>query len=73
MAVQRAAQLGQTILLEAFQSHESVREKILDEIVTRVISKADTVQNYFHLLSKLAKFAPQPLLNSVAKVCCPLT
>lgn len=66
--VQKVTQLGHGMLLEAFQAHEIVREKILEEIVTRIITKADNVQNYFDLLSKISTTAPQPLLNALPKV-----
>lgn len=65
---QKVTQIGHAMLLEAFQAHESVRDKILEEIVTRVITKADNVRNYFGLLSKISRSAPHSLLNALPKV-----
>lgn len=66
--MQKATQLGHTMLLEAFQAHEMVRDKILEEIVTRIITKADNIYSYFGLLAKISRTAPQPLLNALPKV-----
>jgi hypothetical protein len=60
--------LGQVLLLEGFQTHENVREVILDEIMTRVMIRSDHIQDYFGLLAKLVKSAPQALLNALPKV-----
>lgn len=65
---QKVTQIGHAMLLEAFQAHESVRDKILEEIMTRVITKADNVRSYFALLEKISHTAPHSLLNALPKV-----
>lgn len=66
--VQKVIQIGHNMLLEVFQAHEIVRDKILEEVATRVVTRADNVHNYFELLSKLSQSAPQALLNALPKV-----
>ncbi|EGC31904.1 hypothetical protein DICPUDRAFT_49928 [Dictyostelium purpureum] len=48
--------MGLNLLFELFSGHQSIRETILDEILSRIIMKSDTIpQNWFILLSKICK------------------
>ncbi|RHZ81659.1 hypothetical protein Glove_117g487 [Diversispora epigaea] len=60
--------LGITILFEMFKIHDMVRAEILDQILSRVISKADSVEHFLILLELIVKEAPHSIINYITRI-----
>ncbi|KAJ8343925.1 hypothetical protein SKAU_G00312540 [Synaphobranchus kaupii] len=66
---QQACQLGGLILLESFKLHEPIRSEILEQVLTRLVTKmASPVSHFIELFSDIALSAPMILLESSSKV-----
>ncbi|XP_061077487.1 Fanconi anemia group I protein [Conger conger] len=66
---QQACQLGRLILLESFKLHEPIRSEILEQVLTRLVTKmASPVFHFIELFSDIAVSAPMILLESSSKV-----
>ncbi|KAI1904108.1 hypothetical protein AGOR_G00002290 [Albula goreensis] len=66
---QQACQLGRLILLESFKLHEPIRSEILEQVLTRLVTKmASPVSHFIELFSDIAVSAPMILLESSSKV-----
>ncbi|KAJ8249453.1 hypothetical protein GJAV_G00235090 [Gymnothorax javanicus] len=66
---QHACQLGRLILLESFKLHEPIRSEILEQVLTRLVTKmASPVCHFIELFSDIAVSAPIILLESSSKV-----
>ncbi|XP_064168791.1 Fanconi anemia group I protein isoform X1 [Anguilla rostrata] len=66
---QQACQLGRLILLESFKLHEPIRIEILEQVLTRLVTKmACPVSHFIDLFSDIAVSAPMILLESSSKV-----
>ncbi|CAG8493114.1 15166_t:CDS:10 [Cetraspora pellucida] len=63
-----AGDLGTTILFEMFKIHEMVRAEILEQILTRVISKAPSAGYFLNLLQLIVKETPHSLHNHLSKI-----
>ncbi|CAG8756042.1 33754_t:CDS:10, partial [Gigaspora margarita] len=63
-----AGDLGTTILFEMFKIHEMVRAEVLEQILTRVISKAPSAGYFLNLLKLIVKEAPHSLQNHLTKI-----
>ncbi|KAJ8393160.1 hypothetical protein AAFF_G00068430 [Aldrovandia affinis] len=67
--VQQACHLGRTLLLESFKLHEPIRSEILEQVLTRLVTKmASPVSHFIELFSDIALSAPMILLESSSKV-----
>ncbi|GAM26193.1 hypothetical protein SAMD00019534_093680 [Acytostelium subglobosum LB1] len=67
-AIRQIRNLGTEILLGLFEHHETIREKVIDEIIARIQMKAENLQAWFSLLSKISRKSPHALLKSVPKL-----
>ncbi|CAG8485772.1 7895_t:CDS:10 [Dentiscutata heterogama] len=63
-----AGDLGTTILFEMFKIHEMVRADVLEQILSRVISKASSVGYFLNLLKLIVKETPHSLHNHLSKI-----
>ncbi|CAG8588240.1 15320_t:CDS:10, partial [Racocetra persica] len=63
-----AGDLGTIILFEMFKIHEMVRVEILEQILTRVISKAPSAGYFLNLLQLIVKETPHSLHNHLSKI-----
>ncbi|KAF2072587.1 hypothetical protein CYY_006110 [Polysphondylium violaceum] len=62
--------LGKDILFELFQLHDIIQEKVIDEIMTHIITiKSENLQStWFLLLTRISNENPQSLGRSVPKI-----
>ncbi|XP_066491115.1 Fanconi anemia group I protein [Tiliqua scincoides] len=66
---QQACKLGADVLLEAFKVHEPIRSEILEQVLNRVITNANSpVSHFIDLLSNIIVSAPLVLQNSSSKI-----
>ncbi|CAG8563078.1 2562_t:CDS:10 [Ambispora leptoticha] len=61
-------ELAIQILLEMFKIHDMVRAEILNQILSRVVSKSSSIGNFLALLEIIVKKAPDALMNYLSKI-----
>ncbi|CAG8788889.1 10614_t:CDS:2, partial [Acaulospora morrowiae] len=57
-----------TILFEMFKIHDMVRAEILDRILSSIVSKASSAENFLNLLDMIVKEAPNSIANYIPKI-----
>ncbi|CAG8498714.1 14052_t:CDS:10 [Acaulospora colombiana] len=67
-ASELTSELGITILFEMFKIHDMVRAEILDQILSSIISKSASAENFLNLLEMIVKEAPHYLVNYLPKI-----
>ncbi|AWP08669.1 putative Fanconi anemia group I protein isoform 2 [Scophthalmus maximus] len=66
---QQACKLGGQVLLQGFKMHEPIRGEILEQVLSRLVTKtASPVSHYLDLFSDIVISAPMILLESSSKV-----
>ncbi|XP_058501147.1 Fanconi anemia group I protein isoform X1 [Solea solea] len=66
---QQACKLGRQVLLQGFKMHEPIRAEILEQVLSRLVTKtASPVSHYLDLFSDIVISAPMILLESSSKV-----
>ncbi|XP_058150652.1 Fanconi anemia group I protein isoform X2 [Dasypus novemcinctus] len=67
--VQQACKLGANILLETFKIHEMIRQEILEQVLSKVVTKASApIGHFLDLLSNIIMCAPLVLQSCSSKV-----
>ncbi|XP_036787922.2 Fanconi anemia group I protein [Manis pentadactyla] len=69
MPNQYACKLGANILLETFKIHEVIRQEILEQVLSRVVTRASSpISHFLDLLSNIIMYAPLALQSCSSKV-----
>ncbi|KAK9764538.1 hypothetical protein K7432_007870 [Basidiobolus ranarum] len=63
-----ACDLAIEVLKELFKLHDMVRTEILDQILARVVAKANSVGSFLNLLDIIVKECPQTLTNYISRI-----
>ncbi|XP_036398034.1 Fanconi anemia group I protein [Megalops cyprinoides] len=67
--VKQACQLGRRVLRDSFKLHEPIRGEILEQVLTRLVTKTSSqVSHFIELFSDIAVLAPMIILQSSSKV-----
>ncbi|CAG8439164.1 9995_t:CDS:10 [Ambispora gerdemannii] len=61
-------ELAIQILLEMFKIHDMIRTEILNQILSRVVSKSSSIGNFLVLLEIIVKEAPDALMDYLSKI-----
>ena len=69
---QRIVHLGATLLEKAFTMHMSVRDEILSQILSHVITRDEVVAHFISLLSKISSRCSRDVMEKIPKVNCHL-
>lgn len=56
--MEKVAQLGINILLRLFKHHDVVRSEILEQITSRIVSRANSAMDFLKLLATIIKDYP---------------
>src|SRR5687768_10365265 len=67
-ASKKVVQLGQLILIQAFKLQQVARGEIMEQILSRVITRSESGLHYVRLLSSIVSESPQLILDYVQKV-----
>ncbi|KAG8467974.1 hypothetical protein KFE25_007026 [Diacronema lutheri] len=64
----RLAQLGASVLVEAFRGHSGAHGEILELVLARVAARAPSVGRWVHLLARLVRAVPTLLMDHVQRL-----
>ena len=59
---------GQVIIVEAFKLHKIMRAELIEQLLSRIVSKSDNTPHFIAILSSLIQEMPQMVLKFVQKV-----
>lgn len=66
--IQKSINLGHNILLETFKLQKIVRPQVLEQILSRILTKSENATHYIDLLSQITSESPQELLDFSQKI-----
>ncbi|RUS21607.1 hypothetical protein BC937DRAFT_92129 [Endogone sp. FLAS-F59071] len=64
----QACDLGVHMLLDVFKIHDMVRTEILDQILSRIVSRSNSVMHFLALLELIVTECPQTLLGYLPRI-----
>ena len=64
----RIARLGRRVLLECFRLHPMVRSEMMDEVCSRIVTRADAVHHWVGFLRTLIVSQPSLVLEHLARL-----
>jgi hypothetical protein len=66
--MEKVAQLGIDILLRLFKHHDVVRSEILEQITSRIVSRANSAMDFLKLLATIIKDYPDTVEKYLSNV-----
>jgi Fanconi anemia group I protein len=66
--MEKVAQLGIDILLRLFKHHDVVRSEILEQITSRIVSRANSAMDFLKLLTTIIKDYPDTVEKYLSNV-----
>ncbi|KAI7907432.1 FANCI solenoid 2-domain-containing protein [Cokeromyces recurvatus] len=66
--IEQVAQLGINILLRLFKYHDIIRSEILEQMTSRIVSRANSATNFLKLLAKIIRKYPETVEKYVNNI-----